>query len=302
MGGSVSAPAPDPALANAQVESLESQADIGRRTLANAESMAPVQREQMQFGLDAGKKAYEQTQEDRTYALGKRGQYDQAVDAVLSDSAKFDEANRRQELMQQAQADISREYSAAEEQQQRGLNRAGVSPTSGKAIMAGQQAELAEAAAKSRAGLMVSEAAKKEGLELKGQNVAMLAGYPAAAASLTPAGAKLGVMGLDTANTAQQGMNTGLTDADRAVAAYGASAGDQWSSANNLYLKSQADSAKSDSTMIGSAVGLAGMAGYSGISNYGKSGQFWNSNAAGEPSNFSKGISKIGANLGWGSA
>src|SRR3954466_1097680 len=121
MGGSVKAPAPDPALMNAQIESLNSQTEVGRRTLANAETLAPLQREQMQVGLDTTRTAYDQTQADCEYALGKRGQYDTAVDAVLSEGDKFDEATRRQELMQQAQADISTQFSGAQEQQARGL-------------------------------------------------------------------------------------------------------------------------------------------------------------------------------------
>ena len=53
MGGTVKAPAPDPALVQAQIDSLNAQTDIGRRTLANAEELAPVQMDQMRFGLDA---------------------------------------------------------------------------------------------------------------------------------------------------------------------------------------------------------------------------------------------------------
>jgi hypothetical protein len=94
-------------------------------------------------------------------------------------------------------------------------------------------------------------------------------------------------------------MNAGFTAADRAAAEYGKSAGDQWSAANTLYMKGQDADAARESGIIGSAVGLAGMAGYKGISNYGKTGEWWNSNTSG-PSNFSKGVSKIGSNLGWG--
>lgn len=268
MGGSVKAPAPDPALVEAQIESLNTQSELGRRQLANAESLQPVQREQMQFGLDASKTAYEQTQADRAYALGKRDQYDKAVDAVLSESDKFDEATRRQELMQMASADISQQFSAAQHQQERGLQRAGVMPGSGKALLAQQGVELAEAAAKSRAGLMVSEAAKKEGLELRQGNAQMLAGYPAQAASLTPQGANLGVMGLDTANTAAGGMNQGFTDAAKMVGDYGKSAGDMWSAQNKFYSDAQTTNMKNKSEMIGTGAGLALGAAYKGYNNY----------------------------------
>ncbi len=242
----------------------------------------------MQFGLDASRKAYEQTQADRQYALDKRGQYDQAVGAVMSESAKFDEATRRQELMQDAKADISREFSAAQEQQSaRPVERAENMPGSGRACSAGQQAELAEAAAKSRAGLMVSEAAKKEGLQLRGSNVAMLAGYPAQAASLTPTGANLGVMGLDIANTAGAGMNEMFTGAGKAAADYGKTAADMWSGQNKLYTDSeccqrQGAQAQADRQRL---VGLAGTAGYAGANNYNWNGSVMNTGRKGTSQN-----------------
>jgi hypothetical protein len=281
MGGSVKAPAPDPALAEANIESLRTQAELGRRQLAQTEQMAPMQIEQMQFGLDASRRAYEQTQADRDYALGKRDLYDKAVEGVLSESDKFDEATRRQELLQSAKADISREFSGAQDQLQRGLNRAGVMPGSGKALLAQQAGEMAEASAKSRAGLLVSEAAKKEGLQLKGQNVAMLAGAPVAAASLTPQGANLGVMGLDTANAAAGGMNQGFTDAARAVGEYGKSAGDMFSNQSRLYNEANAFNSKSKDEMIATGASVAGGAAYKGYQNYDYNGDAFNSSRRG---------------------
>ena len=281
MGGNVSAPAPNPALMQAQIDSLNAQGQIGREALTNAEALQPVQRAQMQFGLDAGKTAYEQSQEDRDYALQKRGQYDQAVQGVLNESQKFDEASRRQELQQQAQADISRQYSAAEEQQQRGLERAGVMPGSGKALMSGQQGELAEAEARSRAGLMVTEAAKKEGLQLQGGAAAMLSGFPAQAASLTPTGASLGAGGLGITNAALQGEDTGLGQAGAAEATYGGMAGDMYSQANKLYLGAQTQNQENLSTEIGSGAGLAALGGYKGYTNYNKSGNVLGKKAVG---------------------
>jgi hypothetical protein len=272
MGGSVKAPAPDPALAEANIESLRTQADIGRRSLANAESLQPTQLAQMQFGLDAAKQGYEQTQADRTYALGKRDLYDKAVGGVISDADKFDEAVRRNELMSEAKADISEQYSTAQDQMNRGLQRAGVMPSSGKALLMQQSGELAEAAAKSRASVAVSEAAKKEGLQLKGQVASMLSGAPAQAASLTPTGVNLGVMGLDTTNTAAGGMNAGFGAADSAVASYGKMAGDQYSAQNKLYYDAEAANDKRNSEVYGAGLGLAGMGAYKGYKNYGISG------------------------------
>jgi hypothetical protein len=281
MGGSVKAPAPDPALQEARIESLNTQADLGRRQLAAAEDLAPIQMEQMKFGLEAAHEAYGQTQQDREYALGKRGQYDKAVDAIITEGDKFDEATRRQELMQQAKADISQQFSAAQEQQTRGLNRAGVMPGSGKALLAQQQGELAEAAAKSRAGLMVSEAAKKEGLALKGQTAQMLAGYPAAAASLAPSGANLGVMGLDVANRAGGGINEGFGASAKLASNYGNMAGDMYSNQQGLYQSAQDFNAKSKNEAIGTGVGVAGGAAYKGQQNYSYNGDVFNGSRTG---------------------
>ncbi len=289
MGGSVSAPAPDPALAEANIQSLNTQAELGRRQLAQSDQMAPLQREQMQFGLDASKRAYEQTQADREYALGKRDLYDKAVQGVVDEGNKFDEAVRRQELMQSAKADISREYSAAGDQVTRGLNRAGVTPGSGKALLAQQGVELAEAAAKSRAGLMVSEAAKKEGLQLKGQTAAMLAGYPAAAASLTPQGANLGVMGLDVANTGAGGMSQGLLDASRAAGEYGKNAGETYANQSKLYNQANDFNTKQTGEMYGTGITALGGAAYKGKNNYDWNGDVFNSSRKGSNQN----------NLGW---
>jgi hypothetical protein len=274
MGGTVKAPAPDPALQEARILSLQTQADLGRRQQASAETLAPIQLEQMKFGLDASRQAYEQTQADREYALEKRGQYDQVVNKIVNESDKFDEATRRQELMSQAKADISTAFSGAQEQQSRGLSRAGVMPGSGKALLAQQQGELAEAAAKSRAGIMVSEAAKKEGLQLRGQTAQMLAGYPAAAASLAPSGANLGVMGLDVANRAGAGINEGYGATSKLVSNYGNLAGDMYANQSKLYQGAQDANSANRSEITGAVIGGATQAGYAGYNNYG-----WNGDA-----------------------
>jgi len=272
MGGSVKATAPDPRLVEAQIESLGTQKELGERSFKLAEEFQPLQKEQMQFGLDANKAAYGQTQADREYALGKRGQYDKAVGAILSESDKFDEATRRQELMQQAKADISTQFSSAQDQLGRGLAARGVAPGSGKSILMAQQGELAEAAAKSRAGLLVSEAAKKEGLQLRNSNVGMLSGAPAAAASLAPSGANFGVMGLDAVNSGVAGMQGSLGAAAGAASEYGGAAANQWSNANRLSQSASTFNANANNELIGTAASMAGRLGREGYNNYNQAG------------------------------
>ena len=68
-GGS-SAPPPDPALIAAQIKSMGIQDDAINAMLRNADEMLPMQKEQMQFGLDTSREAYKQSQADREWMLG----------------------------------------------------------------------------------------------------------------------------------------------------------------------------------------------------------------------------------------
>jgi hypothetical protein len=94
----------------------------------------------------------------------------------------------------------------------------------------------------------------------------------------------MGVLGLDTANTGATGMNEGLLAADKAVAQYGQSAGNQWTSANDLYAKGEADDSKQ--AIAGAAIGTAGMLGYKGYKNYDRTGNVFGN--------------KTGTAFGWG--
>jgi hypothetical protein len=268
MGKSTTATPPDPRLAEAQIESLNTQGQVGRQMLTNAREMAPIQREQLQLGLDANRTAYDQSQADREYALGKRSQYDAALAPMLNEAEKFDEASRRQELMQQAQADISMQYSAAQDQQGRAMAARGVDPGSGKALMMSQQGELAEAAARSKAALMVSEAAKQEGLQLRGGAIDALKGFPAQASSLTPVGSALGLGGLDVANTGLSGMQGGLGAVGKAAGAAGENATGMYSAQSKIAAATDAASDKENRELIGSGLGLATMGAAKGYRDY----------------------------------
>jgi hypothetical protein len=257
MGGSVSAPAPDPRLEAAQIEGMRSQMDIGRQSYALAREMQPKQMEQMRFGLDASKTAYEQTQQDRQYALAKREQYDKALGGVLNETEKFDEAARRNELGQQAAADISKAYSMAGEQGRRGSQRAGINPLSGKAIMADQAVELDEARARAEAGRLVGEAARQEGLNLKKGAVGMLAGYPAMASQLSPTSARLGWGGLDVANAGVGGLMSGATTASNLYGAAGENASGMYKTQSNLWSQAQKANVENQGEIYGAAAGAA---------------------------------------------
>ena len=126
------APAPDPRLVEAQIRSMGIQDDVIRRIMQQSDEMQPLQREQMQFGLDASRAAYNQSQEDRQWTLGKRRQLDAAQAPLLEQARSFNYDDRRADMMGEATADITQAFDGAEQQGLRTLSRMGVNPSDGK--------------------------------------------------------------------------------------------------------------------------------------------------------------------------
>lgn len=225
---SSSAPAPDPRLVEAQIRSMGIQDGAIQRIIQQSEEMLPFQREQLQFGLDSARTAYDQSQEDRTWTLGKRRQLDAAQAPLLEMAKSFDYEARRADMMGEANADITQAFDSAEGQGLRALTRMGVNPSDGKMASMVNQVNLQEALAKAMAGRKVSEAARAEGIQLKSNAANMLSGYPSMGMQATGAGAGFGASGLGLANMGVAGMNSGF-------GAAGQMAGQMGSNAANMY-------------------------------------------------------------------
>ena len=90
---SSSAPAPDPRLIDAQIRSMGYQDAAIQRIMQQSDEILPIQREQMQFGLDAQRTAWEQSQQDRQWTLGKRNQLDAAQAPLLEEARNFNYGN-----------------------------------------------------------------------------------------------------------------------------------------------------------------------------------------------------------------
>lgn len=222
-GGS-SAPPPDPALIAAQIKSMGIQDGAITRMLGIADDMAPLQKAQLQFGLDTGRTSYAQAQDDRAWSLGKRGQLDAAQAPLLAEAANFNEGSRRAQMMGEANADIGMAFDNAQAQQARGLSRMGVNPSSGRAMAMSNQSELAQATAHAAAGQKVSAAAKAEGLALKTNAVNMLSGYPAMASSNTGQANNYGTQGVGLTNSSAAGQQAGFNAAGGMAGSMGANA------------------------------------------------------------------------------
>lgn len=222
-GGS-SAPPPDPRLVEAQIKSLGVQDSAIQEVLATARRMAPIQEEQMQFGLDATKKAYDQSQEDRSWMLTRRGMLSTAQDSMASEAANFNTDAKREELAAQATADVNSAFSSARDQSARSLARRGINPASGNALATENQMTIAQAASGAGAANNARTAARMEGRALTDRVTNSLAGYPSMASGSTMSGASLAAGGLGIANNGLAGMNSGSTSAAQMAGSMGSNA------------------------------------------------------------------------------
>jgi hypothetical protein len=224
-----------------------------------AKRMAPLQEQQMQFGLDSAKTAYDQSQEDRTWMLGRRGILSGAQDTMVADAANFNTEAKREELAGKATADVNSSFSSARDQAMRGLDRRGVNPASGAAGAIDGQLTLAQAAAGAGAANNARTQARAEGRALNDKVVNSLAGYPAMAAGETTTGAGLGTTGLGIANTALAGLNAGSTSAATIAGSMGTNA-TQMFGAQGQYKNGQDNVNQGDSaaTTMGGIGGLLG--------------------------------------------
>ncbi|GAA4400289.1 tail fiber domain-containing protein [Quisquiliibacterium transsilvanicum] len=223
-----STPAPDPRLVEAQIRSMGVQDDVIQRIVATSEEMMPLQREQMQFGLDAARTAYTQAQADRDYTLARRGVLSGLQDRLTEDARSFNTEDRRDQLAGQATADVSQAFGVAREAQARDLARRGVNPASGAFAAMSTRSMTDEALARAGAANTARTAARQEGFALTDRATNALAGYPSMSMQATGAGAGYGGMGLNLANSGLAGMNAGFGQAAGV-------AGQMGSNATNMY-------------------------------------------------------------------
>lgn len=277
-GKGSSAPPPDPELIKAHIKSLGVQDSVIEKMMANADAMQPYQMEQLQFGIDQQKRlaplqeqqlqfglksantAYEQSQDDRAWALQKRGQLDKAQGALLDEAAAYDEGQRRDDIFGKATGDITQSFDQAEAQGLRTMSRMGVNPSDAKMGAMINQTNLQEALAKSQAGSKSSEMARAEGMQLKSNAANMLSGYPSMGMQASSQGAGFGGMGLTIANNGLagagnamnfmgaglQGMNAGYGQAGQMAGQMGSSAANMWGAQANYQNQQDQIAASSD--------------------------------------------------------
>ena len=115
--------APDPRLVEAQIRSMGIQDGVIERVMQQSQEIQPLQREQLQFGLDTARTAYDQSQQDRNWTLGRRGSLTSMQDTLTNDAKSFNTEDRRNELAGQAMADVNQGFASARDQNGRAMAR-----------------------------------------------------------------------------------------------------------------------------------------------------------------------------------
>jgi len=252
MGGkSSSAPAPDPRLVEGQLKSMGVQDEMIQQIMQNTADMAPLQKEQLQFGIDTSKTAYGQSQEDRSWMLGRRGELSTMQDQQVKDAKEFNTEARTDQLVGQAQADVNAGFSSAQAQNGRAMARMGINPSSGRAMAVQNQTSIAQAAALAGASNNARTSARVEGRALTDRATNSMSGYPAMGMAATGAGAGYGASGITIANTGLAGLNSGNMQAGQLAGAMGSNAAQMYGTTGNY--KNQTDG--NNGEMMGSILG-----------------------------------------------
>jgi hypothetical protein len=259
-GKGSSTPAPDPALVEAQVKNLGIQDTMIAQIIANSNEMAPLQKEQTQFALDTSKTAWEQSQSDRDYAVGRRDVLTGLQDQMVQDASTFNVEAKEEELAGKAGADVSQAFANAERTNAATMSRMGINPADAKYGSAtanlGASAALAQVQAKNSARTQ----ARTEGRALTDRASNALAGYPTMGMQTTAATAGYGASGQSIATNGLSGLNSGYSQASSLAGGAGNSAANMYGTQANAYNQSQASEGANTGALIGTVGTIAALA------------------------------------------
>lgn len=213
--------APDPRLVEAQIRSMGVQETAIRQIMDSSAELMPLQKEQMQFGLDSARTSYDQSQADRKYAIERRDKLTGLQDNIIDEAKQFNTGDRAKELAGKAIAGVNQSFDSAGDIAKRNLTRAGVNPADGKFADMSKQLTIARALGGASAGTAAQGQARAEGLALNDRAANVLAGYPAMGMNTTGQGAQFGANGMNIVNAGANGMNAGYSNASQMAASWG---------------------------------------------------------------------------------
>lgn len=235
-------PKPDPRLVEAQIRSMGYQDDAVQRVVALMEQqqaanneLMPLQKESLQFSLDANRKAFDQTQSDRSWLLGRREALTDMQDSMIAEAKAFDTPAEEARRAAAAETQVGQALANEREASARALATMGVTPDAGRTAgmmrKTGIEAARLGVAAANDARLQ----ARNEGRALVDRASSSLAGYPSAAMAATGAGAGIGSNQVATANQGAGGINAGYGAMTGAAQAAGGIAGSMGGNATGMW-------------------------------------------------------------------
>lgn len=260
MGKEADTPAPDPRLVEAQIRSLDVQERAINRIMDQSDEMLPLQKEQLQFGLDAARQAQQESNADREWMLTRRGALSGLQDRMVEDANAFNTEDRREQLAGQALGDVNQAFSNTRAQGMRSMARMGINPNDGRMSAFNSQQDATQALAMSTAANKVREAARAEGFQLTDRANNALAGYPAMGMQATGAAAGYGSAGLGLANQGLAGMNSGFGAAAGGAGAMGGNATGAYGTQANAYNQSKANAGAETGATVGAVGTIASIA------------------------------------------
>ncbi|MCE7797850.1 tail fiber domain-containing protein [Sphingobium sufflavum] len=196
MGGSSSAPSPDPQIGQAALK----QAKLGEDWLAISkeqwaaenkrnDTMAELTKEVSAEQLAASRQAQEWASEDRARY---KSVYQPMQDDLISSAKTWDSAERQGSVAAEARADVINNATRQAASRERTMAAAGISPTSGRYAGVERAADTGTALAAAGAENTARSAVRKEAIALKGDAVNMGNGLPSSAASSLGLGVSAG--------------------------------------------------------------------------------------------------------------
>jgi hypothetical protein len=259
-GSTTNVPAPDPRLIEAQIKSMGYQDTAIQQMMANSASLLPVQREQLQFGLDAAKLAQTQSQDDRGWMLDRRGMLSTSQDQMAKDAADFNAPARQEQMAAMAGADVNKAFGNIEAQQNRAMARSGKNLSGGASAALANQTAIAKATASAGATNASRAASRAEGYALTDRSSNALAGYPAMGMTATGNAANFGTAGTGLANATLTGMNSGYGATSSAAGGMGSNAGGMYGTQSNAYTSANNAANAADGAAMQGLGSMAGMA------------------------------------------
>lgn len=254
-----------------QDQAIQQVMDLAQKQYeANAEFL-PMQKEALQFGMDAQRQAYADSRKDREFFLGRRDALSGVQDQMIADAKTFSSPAEQERQATAAQAQAAQQFQNAREGNARAMASMGVSPASGRYADMMTRVGVDQARIGVGAANEARLSARNEGRMLQDRANNALAGYPAQGMAATGAGAGYGAGGVNVANAGVGGINAGYGATAGTYGAGGGMAGQMGSNATNMWnaqanYKLQADQlGGADLSGIGALAGGAAKLWQSGL-------------------------------------